>query len=147
MHAHIAQTTTIILSTHILQEIEAVCDRVVIMIQGALAADDSLADLLADHGAVLSLRAGGTDPVAGRLSAIEGVRFAVHVGADGDNAGFEIFELDCDPGTNAVPAAIEIASEAGWTIASAAPRRTTLESVFAELHERQVEDRSAGAAK
>ena len=43
---NLAKTTTVIVSTHILSEIEAVCDRVVILIDGEVAADESLATLL-----------------------------------------------------------------------------------------------------
>ena len=42
----LAETTTVILSTHILSEIEAVCNRVVILIDGHLAADSTLGNLL-----------------------------------------------------------------------------------------------------
>jgi len=41
----LAQRTTIILSTHIMQEVDAVCDRVLILRSGRLALDQSLATL------------------------------------------------------------------------------------------------------
>jgi ABC-2 type transport system ATP-binding protein len=41
----LAQRTTIILSTHIMQEVDAVCDRVLILRNGRLALDQGLADL------------------------------------------------------------------------------------------------------
>lgn len=40
---------TVILSTHILQEVTATCERVVIINQGRIVADDTLAGLLAEH--------------------------------------------------------------------------------------------------
>ena len=46
---------TILLSTHIMQEVEALCDRVIIINQGSIVADDRLADLqslAADHFSV-----------------------------------------------------------------------------------------------
>jgi ABC-2 type transport system ATP-binding protein len=44
---------TIILSTHILGEVKAVCDRVIILARGRIAADAPLATLEAEHGASL----------------------------------------------------------------------------------------------
>ena len=41
---------TVILSTHIMQEVEAICDRVIIISKGEIVADDTLAGLQAAHG-------------------------------------------------------------------------------------------------
>ena len=41
---------TVIFSTHILQEVQALCDRVIVINKGKLVADDSLSDLLAAAG-------------------------------------------------------------------------------------------------
>ncbi len=46
----LGKTKTVILSTHIMQEVEAICDRVIIINQGKIAADDTLGGLLAAHG-------------------------------------------------------------------------------------------------
>jgi len=40
---------TVILSTHILQEVTAICERVVIINRGKLVADDRLTDLVEKH--------------------------------------------------------------------------------------------------
>jgi ABC-2 type transport system ATP-binding protein len=45
----LGKTKTIILSTHIMQEVEAVCSQVIIINQGKIAADDSLDGLRAKH--------------------------------------------------------------------------------------------------
>ncbi len=42
---HLARRATVILSTHIMQEVEAVCDRVLILSQGKLALDETLENL------------------------------------------------------------------------------------------------------
>jgi ABC-2 type transport system ATP-binding protein len=46
----LGKTKTIILSTHIMQEVEAVCDRVVIINKGSIVADDTLAGLTKKNG-------------------------------------------------------------------------------------------------
>ena len=67
----LAQDTTIFLSTHILSEIEAVCDRVIILIDGQLAADSTLHELLNRPEIKLSIKGG--DQVESILMSIEGV--------------------------------------------------------------------------
>jgi ABC-2 type transport system ATP-binding protein len=46
----LGKTKTIILSTHIMQEVEAVCDRVVIINKGTIVADDTLKGLTKKNG-------------------------------------------------------------------------------------------------
>lgn len=46
----LGKTKTVILSTHIMQEVEAICDRVIIINKGKIAADDTLSGLLEAHG-------------------------------------------------------------------------------------------------
>jgi len=46
----LGKTKTIILSTHIMQEVEAVCDRVVIINKGTIVADDTLQGLTKKNG-------------------------------------------------------------------------------------------------
>ena len=50
----LAETATVILSTHIMQEVTAVCDRVLILRSGALVVDESLATLTRADGVELS---------------------------------------------------------------------------------------------
>ncbi len=44
---------TILLSTHILREVEAVCERIIMLARGRIVADASIDDLSAEHGATL----------------------------------------------------------------------------------------------
>jgi ABC-2 type transport system ATP-binding protein len=45
----LGKTKTIILSTHIMQEVEAVCNRVIIINKGSIVADDTLQGLKAQN--------------------------------------------------------------------------------------------------
>ena len=54
-----ARRTTIILSTHIMQEVDAVCDRVLMLRKGRLALDQSLADV--HESKILALRTSASD--------------------------------------------------------------------------------------
>jgi ABC-2 type transport system ATP-binding protein len=56
--ASLRQYATVILSTHIMQEVNAVCDRVLIIRKGELALDESLANLASNHALRLDCQAG-----------------------------------------------------------------------------------------
>ena len=45
----IGKSKTILLSTHIMQEVEAMCDRVIIINKGNIVADEKIGDLLTGH--------------------------------------------------------------------------------------------------
>ncbi|HMG11056.1 MAG TPA: hypothetical protein VK609_21230, partial [Mucilaginibacter sp.] len=45
----LGKTKTIILSTHIMQEVEAVCNKVIIINKGKIVADDNLQNLRSEH--------------------------------------------------------------------------------------------------
>ncbi len=68
---------TIILSTHILSEVEAACNRVIIIDRGNIVADDSMENLQAQSGGMkrIIVRISGADfqELSGRLSGLEGV--------------------------------------------------------------------------
>ncbi len=63
----LAEHATVILSTHIMQEVKAICDRALILRQGKLVVDERLADLV--HTSTLRVRASGSD-VEGVLRAL-----------------------------------------------------------------------------
>ena len=135
----LSESTTIILSTHILQEIEAVCDRVLIMIEGALVADSPLRELVASDAVRLSLADGAAD-VAGRLSGIEGVLSVTGGEPDPRQRGYETWKVSCGPGTTPVPAILEAAGAGGWKVGAVGPETRTLESVFQELQQERAEE-------
>ena len=51
----IGKSKTILLSTHIMQEVEAMCDRVIIISEGNIVADKKLEDLLQDQNQVIQV--------------------------------------------------------------------------------------------
>lgn len=68
----LAQSATVILSTHIMQEVDAVCDRVLILRNGRLITDAKLADLRQSKKLTLCTSWGSED-VCESLSGLEGV--------------------------------------------------------------------------
>jgi ABC-2 type transport system ATP-binding protein len=80
---------TILLSTHILSEVEAVCGRVIIIARGRIALDDQLANLHRQTAIVLEAR-GAADAIKGVLQSIAGVERATVARHDGEHGWFEV---------------------------------------------------------
>ena len=81
----LARERTVLLSTHILEEVEAVCSRAMIVARGKVLADATPADLLARsryHGAV-SLNAADSIAARAALDGMPGVSGFHHEGGDG----------------------------------------------------------------
>jgi ABC-2 type transport system ATP-binding protein len=139
----LAEDTTILLSTHILSEIEAMCDRVVILINGQLAADAQLEDLLS--ASQVRLRVRDAEDVAGRLQALDLVR---EVKALGEESGYERYLISARPEeaenegntlNSLVNQVTRVAVEAGWQIGGVHPEMQSLESAFRGLMDTHVQ--------
>jgi ABC-2 type transport system ATP-binding protein len=145
----LAERATIILSTHILQEIEAVCDRALIMIEGSLVADAPLKELLASHVVRLVVHKDARD-VEARVGGLEGIRSVSRseaaVSAAAGGADFLGWSVECADGVTPIPAILDVANQSGWKVGAVAPESRTLESVFQELQERHAEQLLAKAA-
>ena len=55
MIKEIGKTKTVLLSTHVMQEVEAMCDRVIIINKGEIVADKKLEDLLKDQEQIIEV--------------------------------------------------------------------------------------------
>ncbi len=144
--ARLAKSSTIIVSTHILQEVEAVSDRILVMIQGKLVADAALAELISSNTVGLSLVSSdeSENQIAQCLESVAGVSTAHCRGADPALADAVGWRLECESESSVVADVIETCRSRGWSIAAIAPERRTLENVFQDLQRQHVE---AGAAQ
>jgi ABC-2 type transport system ATP-binding protein len=128
----LAQRSTVLISTHILQEVEAVCDRVLVLIDGRLVADGPLESLRSSQVVLLSLAQGAAD-VAGNLAGIEGVVEVRLRGPDEAQPGFEQWEVHYDGPQPPTDAIVRRAVQAGWTVGAVAPERVSLQAAFQRL--------------
>ncbi|MFH1466406.1 MAG: ABC transporter ATP-binding protein [Pseudomonadota bacterium] len=128
----LARTSTVLLSTHILQEVEAVCQRVMVLIDGRLVADDAIARMLTGHHVLLSV---GTDAtgVPEALRAVAGVSAVERRGPDEAMPGFEVWAAAWEGTVPPTPAIARAAVAAGWTIGALHPERFSLQSAFQRL--------------
>lgn len=133
----LGKSTTIILSTHILQEVEAVCDRVLIMIDGMLVENSTLAELIASNSIQLSIES-GTKGVQAKLRGIDGVGEVKSMGNDERLPGHEAWAINCESDTPLTPHILSTAIEAGWSIGAIGPQVRTLDGVFKQLQKDHV---------
>ena len=123
---------TILLSTHILPEVEMTCSRVIIINKGRIEACDTPENLLGQirtaSGVVLEAKIGADD---GReqLSKIPGVR-DVSASAEGD---WKIFSLRVESGADVREEVFRMARDRQWTVRELTQRKATLEDVFVEI--------------
>jgi len=120
----------IILSTHILPEVQATCDHVQIIHRGKLVLNDSIGGLTQRMtSAVLAVRF-HRDFDAGAIAALPGVE-KVETDADGRVRVF--VATGQDRAEAAAEALVRLAVERHWGLYEIAPVRASLEQIFVEL--------------
>lgn len=133
----LGESHTILLSTHILSEVEATCDRAIVIDRGRLVAEGTIAELRARRradGGVITVR-GDRDQAIAAVEPLTGVRRVRAKPAEGE--GLWRLTLALSKGTPDVGPVLEAAIAAlvgaGLAVRDAGPSRATLEDVFAEL--------------
>jgi ABC-2 type transport system ATP-binding protein len=127
---------TIILSTHILPEVEAICEKVIIINKGRVVATDSVEHLRhrTGEGAVqVQVDTDGTADkqlVQQRLEQVPGVSKVLQAGT---GTGSLVFEVDSLPGRNARPDIARAVVQSGWNLLELKSLTYSLEEVFLEL--------------
>ncbi|HEY6071624.1 MAG TPA: ATP-binding cassette domain-containing protein [Chthoniobacterales bacterium] len=123
---------TILLSTHILPEVEMTCSRVIIIHKGRIEACDTPENLLSQirqAGGVVVEAKTGNDDGAEELKKISGVR---EVKMD-DEDGWQTFSLRVESGRDVREEIFKLAAARHWTLRELSQRRATLEDVFVEI--------------
>lgn len=126
---------TLLLSTHILQEVEMVCDRAVVLSRGRVVGDGTLEELRrSDRGkhAELSLGAIAANPVIELQKALSG--FAT-IDESRERDGLVHCSLTLKQPQLALAPVIEILARKGVPVHEARLEKTRLEDVFRELTE------------
>lgn len=115
-----ADGTTILLSSHQLSEVEAVCDEVTILNAGRVAARGHIDDLLRVKGRTDIRARGEGDLPASVADVVEDLAFSAGV------VGFAVPEQE-------VRRVVDALDDAGWQIISLQPKRESLEDYFSSL--------------
>jgi len=125
---------TVILSTHILQEVEATCNRVIIIDKGAIVADDSTSDLKSAKGKDVRVNCvvsgASFNAIQCALQKIAGVKNVQHIKDEEQLCHVQIVTgLDVD----VRPQVFNCIKDNGWILYEMNREYRSLEHVFREL--------------
>ena len=133
----LGRAKTVILSTHILSEVQATCDRVLIIHEGKIVANGSPAQLQQEfQGAdmiTVELKTGAGDPLATIAPKLKGVGSVSGVTLLTHGDGLSTFEIHADKGNDIRESLFRLAVTEGWIVLEMHRRITSLEEVFHKL--------------
>jgi ABC-2 type transport system ATP-binding protein len=129
---------TVLLSTHILAHAHELCNRVIIMNNGQVVAEDTpdrLSSQIAGGGRVHLVVDGDGDGLTGELQNLPGV-LSVQSVEDGR------LEIETGPGEDLRPHIAEVVVKGGWRLLELRRERLSLEEIFIQLTREEVEART-----
>jgi ABC-2 type transport system ATP-binding protein len=118
---------TILLSTHILSEVEAVCRRVIIINAGRIGLDKNLADLGREEALITVEVRGPLDQVTGVLKTTDGIS---HVNPQPQKDGLVSYEIRTQQNRDLREQISQRIAKNGWPIRRLDLRQRTLEDHF-----------------
>ena len=122
----LAKSSTVIVSTHVLQEVQAICERVLIMRGGQLVLDSKIKDLQSENKIIFNFQPSESDVIT-MLSESPLVKKVEEV------QNSEATSLRVEIQKEEIPSLIRSLVSAGANIESIMPEKRTLETVFAEV--------------
>ncbi len=130
----LAEHSTVIISTHILQEVQAICDRVIILKDGKKALDSRLDALRTEGRLLLSVGAQAGEALT-FLGTLAGVSQAVPVSTSqtGPGTTYALTLAALENRHEATAAIARAVHDKGWQLYSLGFEARNLETVFAEI--------------
>jgi len=133
---------TLLLSSHILPEVSAICSRVLVINDGRIVADDD-PDQLSDklqHAERIEVSVRGVDAPA-FISAMREITVVIDARTDqrvsimqrAERENFSPFIIDARPNNNASELVAKTVIDNGWGLSNLTPLPMTLEEIFLEL--------------
>jgi len=133
---------TLLLSSHILPEVSAICSRVLVINDGRIVADDD-PDQLSDklqHAERIEVSVRGVDAPA-FISAMREISVVIDARTDqrvsivqrAERENFSPFIVDARPNNNASELVAKTVIDNGWGLSNLTPLPLTLEEIFLEL--------------
>ena len=128
---NISKNKTVIFSTHIMQEVQALCDRIVVINKGQIAADNNIAALKTSATKVRAITVEFAEPVdVEKFKNIEGV-----ISAEGTGGNTYMLKTNADE--DARPAIFKFAGDNGLTLLGLQQQEVTIENIFQELTKKE----------
>ena len=129
----LGQDHTVLISTHILSEVEMTCDRVIIINKGTIQAHGTptnLASQLRSAGTVKVELKGGPEAIEDKLRAIKGVR---KVSLEQSHHDWHTFVLRVEAAKDIRESVDRLARDKQWPLRELSRKGVSLEDVFVEL--------------
>jgi len=130
----IGRTKTVVISTHILSEVEMICDRVIIVSKGKIVADSPTSELRLRYGqrSQIRLQAGGCgmEELKKAVRSLPGITACEAVEGE---AGLASVLLSLGTDEELRPSVFSLVKEKGWVLYEMALQRNSLEDVFRSL--------------
>lgn len=123
----LAQEKTILFSSHIMQEVEAICDRVIIINKGNIVADDQLSNLQKMNGTLQQVTVEFKEKVS--IELLKGLPGVNKV----DNIQNAVFHIECKDAEGVKKQLLQLSIEKNLNIISLQSEEQSLENVFREL--------------
>ena len=143
----LADGRTVLLSTHILQEVEASADRIIIISQGKIVGNGTVDELRAQakkHERVRLAVAGDAKDIKRKLSGVEG---ATKVEETGRSNGFITFIVLGKSGTELWREVGKLARSENWELKEFGDKPLSLEETFLTLTEEQAKEEQQGVGE
>ena len=125
----LGESHTILLSTHILSEVEAVCEKVIIINAGRIGMIKSLGEVDAKSVLVCEVRG----PFEQVLAALKGLEGVTQVAVDSRGDGAAVFLIQTRDNRDLRDQIAHLVIEKGWALLQLGYRRRTLEDAFFEV--------------
>lgn len=129
----LGQTTTILLSTHILPEVEMTCNRVAIISKGKIVAVDSPSKLRQRLQGTQIVRAQIKGEPNNLEPALKQLPSVARLSCIGHTEGFSAFDLEASPGADIRESVFALAVEKRWVLRELSRAQASLEDVFIQL--------------
>lgn len=128
----LAKRHTVILSSHILPEVEMICDRVLIIHQGKIVASDTTANLLGLMKGNPRINIEIQGPLERIQEQLENMAGIVRV-AVLESGSWNKLVCECDPGSDLCPQLFSLVSKEQWSLRELKMEKPNLEDVFVEM--------------
>jgi ABC-2 type transport system ATP-binding protein len=129
----LAGTHTVLLSTHILPEVEMTCDRVLILHQGEIMAADTTENLHKTIFKAGPVVAEISAPMPELIQAWAEVETVMHVDVAPIDGDYNRCSLTPRDGVDLRPLVFQLAKERGWTLRELTRGRHSLEDIFIKV--------------
>jgi ABC-2 type transport system ATP-binding protein len=122
----LAENSTVLFSTHILSEVEALCNRVLMLFNGRIRLDARLSELSQTNDALLTLEHAASSAEE-LLAGLAGVRAVEQLAGD---TGQVTYRVRGEGGVDLCPEIYRLSAEQGWPLRELRRDVQTLERVF-----------------